>query len=98
MTVRSNGWAGVSWRDWQDYDTIRCRLHEGADPDGVAESRPLHRAARFGTPEVVRELARRVTDVDALEYGTTALWEAVLSRHHDNARALAEAGADPWRP
>ncbi|GAA2429116.1 hypothetical protein GCM10010405_09880 [Streptomyces macrosporus] len=52
----------------------------------------------FGSPEVVAELARRVADVDALEGGTTALWEAVLSKRSDNARALAAAGTDPWRP
>jgi hypothetical protein len=45
----------------------------------------------------VTELARRVADVDALECGVTALWEAVVSRKPDNARALAAAGADPWR-
>ncbi|MEV5086090.1 hypothetical protein AB0K74_48020 [Streptomyces sp. NPDC056159] len=43
------------------------------------------------------ELARRVADVDALENGVTALWEAVVSRKPDNARALAAAGANPWR-
>lgn len=47
---------------------------------------------------MVTELARRVLDVDALENGTTALWEAVWSDRPDNARALAAAGADPWRP
>ncbi|WP_327579713.1 DUF6461 domain-containing protein [Streptomyces sp. NBC_00145] len=44
------------------------------------------------------ELARRVRDVDALDDGTTALWEAVMENRPDNARALAAAGADPWRP
>ena len=59
--------------------------------------RPLHRAAVFGSSEVVAELAGRVSDVDAVENGVTALWEAVVSRKPDNARALAAAGADPWR-
>ncbi|WP_414170644.1 ankyrin repeat domain-containing protein [Streptoverticillium reticulum] len=74
------------------------RLDQGADPEGWGGGRPLHRAAAFGSPEVVAELARRVADVDALEDGVTALWEAVLSGRPDNARALATAGADPWRP
>lgn len=52
----------------------------------------------FGSPGVVAELARRVADVDAVEYGGTALWEAVLTGRTDNARALVEAGADPWLP
>ncbi|MFM9767915.1 MULTISPECIES: ankyrin repeat domain-containing protein [Streptomyces] len=76
----------------------RRRLDEGADPDSWNGSRPLHRAAVFGSPEAVAELARRVADVDALENGVTALWEAVMSRKPANAQALAAAGADPWRP
>ncbi|MFF0383008.1 hypothetical protein [Streptomyces sp. NPDC004286] len=51
----------------------------------------------FGSAEVVAELAGRVGDVDALENGVTALWEAVIARKPANARALAAAGADPLR-
>ncbi|WP_406385703.1 ankyrin repeat domain-containing protein [Streptomyces sp. NBC_01618] len=98
VTGRNDGWAGVGWEDWRDYDGIRRRLDQGADPEAWSGGRPLHRAAAFGSPAVVSELARRVADVDALDYGTTALWEAVLSDRPDNARALAAAGADPWRP
>ena len=93
-----HGWAGLGWEGWQDYDDIRRRLDQGADPEVWGGGRPLHRAAAWGSPEVVAELARRVADVDALQDGTTALWEAVLSDRHGNARALAAAGADPWRP
>ncbi|MFF7988973.1 ankyrin repeat domain-containing protein [Kitasatospora xanthocidica] len=92
------GWAGVTWDSWRDHGEIRARLDAGADPDAWEGGSPLHRAAGFGTPEVVAELARRVTDVDAPEHGTTALWEAVAQHRPDNARALAAAGADPWRP
>ncbi|MFJ6135287.1 ankyrin repeat domain-containing protein [Kitasatospora sp. NPDC092286] len=95
---QDDGWAGVGWEGWQDYEGIRRRLDRGADPEVWGGGRPLHRASVFGSPEVVAELARRVTDVDALAGGTTALWEAVLCRRPDNARALAAAGADPWRP
>ncbi|WP_269856794.1 ankyrin repeat domain-containing protein [Streptomyces sp. RPT161] len=98
MTRPNDGWAGVSWEDWQDHDGIRRRLGQGADPEAWSGGRPLHRAAAFGSPEVVAELARRVADVDALENGATALWEAVLANRPDNARALVAAGADPWRP
>jgi hypothetical protein len=97
----ANSWTGVTWDDWKDYATIRRHLDQGADPDHYGGGRPLHRAAVFGSPEVVAELARRVTDVDAVEddyYATTALWEAVMSRKPENARALVAAGADPWRP
>lgn len=97
-TGRDDGWSGVGWEGWQDYDDIRRRLDQGADPEVRGGGRPLHRAAVFGSPEVVAELARRVADVDALEHGTTALWEGVLSDRPDNARALTAAGADPWRP
>ncbi|MFF0889594.1 ankyrin repeat domain-containing protein [Streptomyces sp. NPDC003456] len=97
MAVAGNGWAGMGW-DWSDAGEIRRRLERGADPESWNGSRPLHRAAVFGSPEAVAELACRVADVDALEDGVTALWEAVLSRKAANARALAAAGADPWRP
>ncbi|WP_245727819.1 DUF6461 domain-containing protein [Streptomyces vietnamensis] len=97
MTAVDDGWTGMGW-DWTDHDDIRRRLDEGADPERWSGGRPLHRAALFGSPEVVAELAGRVTDVDALEDGVTALWEAVVSRKPENARALAAAGADPWRP
>ncbi|MGR6970713.1 ankyrin repeat domain-containing protein [Streptomyces cynarae] len=98
MAERGDGWAGLAHQDWRDVEVIRRRLDQGADPEAWGGGRPLHRAAWCGSPEVVAELARRVADVDALEYGTTALWEAVLSDRPDNARALAAAGADPWRP
>ncbi|MCQ4040865.1 ankyrin repeat domain-containing protein [Streptantibioticus rubrisoli] len=98
VAVRGDGWTGMGCEEWRDYGSIRRRLDQGADPEAWSGGRPLHRAAVFGSPDVVAELARRVADVDALENGTTALWEAVVSRRPDNARALAAAGADPWRP
>jgi hypothetical protein len=89
----------VTWEGWQDHEDVRRRLDQGADPDALpGGGRPLHRAATWGSPEVVAELARRVADVDALEDEITALWEAVVSNRPDNARALVAAGADPWRP
>ncbi|MFC8512967.1 ankyrin repeat domain-containing protein [Streptomyces sp. NPDC057257] len=93
----AGGWGGMDYRGWQDHEDVRRRLDAGADPErfGVGGSRPLHRAALFGSPEVVAELARRVVEVDALEGGTTALWDAVVAGRTDNARALAAAGADP---
>ncbi|MFF9016881.1 ankyrin repeat domain-containing protein [Streptomyces sp. NPDC014870] len=97
VTKSGRGWHGMGW-DWTDHQEIRGRLEQGADPEEWSGGRPLHRAAVFGSPEVVGELARRVADVDALENGVTALWEAVVSRKSENARALVAAGADPWRP
>ncbi|MFD9353398.1 ankyrin repeat domain-containing protein [Streptomyces sp. NPDC060031] len=97
-TGRVDGWAGIGWDGWQDHDGVRRRLDQGADPEVWGGGRPLHRAAAFGSPEVVAELAGRVADVDALDDGTTALWEAVFSDRPDNAQALITAGADPWRP
>jgi hypothetical protein len=98
VTGRHDGWAGMDWKSWQDHDDIRRRLDQGADPERWGGGRALHRAAVFGSPAVVTELAGRVADVDALDGGTTALWEAVLSGRSANAQALAAAGADPWRP
>ncbi|MFE4973935.1 ankyrin repeat domain-containing protein [Kitasatospora sp. NPDC056651] len=92
------GWAGVTWESWRDHGEIRARLDSGADPDAWGPGRPLHRAATVGSPEVVAELAGRVSDVDASDGGTTALWEAVMANRPDNARTLVAAGADPWRP
>uniref|UniRef100_A0AAU2JVV0 Ankyrin repeat domain-containing protein n=1 Tax=Streptomyces sp. NBC_00049 TaxID=2903617 RepID=A0AAU2JVV0_9ACTN len=98
VTGHDDLWAGMGWDGWEDHIGVRRRLERGADPEAWSGGRPLHRAAAFGSPEVVTELARRVADVDAPENGTTALWEAVLYDRPDNARALAAAGADPWRP
>ncbi|MFI9311036.1 ankyrin repeat domain-containing protein [Streptomyces triculaminicus] len=98
MTHQDNGWAGMGRRDWQDHEEIRRRLEQGADPDDLNGYRPLHQAVISGSPEVVAELAGRVADVDALEDGRTALWEAVMARRPESARALVAAGADPWRP
>ncbi|MET7320569.1 ankyrin repeat domain-containing protein [Streptomyces sp. NPDC005549] len=97
MKPGSDGWAGMSWK-WADVDDVRRRLDEGADPERWSGGRPLHHAAVFGSPQVVGELVGRVADVDALENGVTALWEAVVSGKPHNARVLATAGADPWRP
>ena len=98
MTSNAGGWAGMGWKGWADYDRVRQCLEQGADPEeGWGAGRPLHLAAVSGSPEVVIELARRVADVDALEDGTTALWEAVMNDRLDNAWALVKQGADPWR-
>ncbi|QMU68656.1 ankyrin repeat domain-containing protein [Streptacidiphilus sp. P02-A3a] len=99
MAGDAGGWAGLGWKGWAGYDRVLECLELGADVEnGWGAGRPLHLAAVSGSPEVVIELARRVTDVDALERGTTALWEAVTHDRLDNAWALAKQGADPWRP
>ncbi|GGP52239.1 hypothetical protein GCM10010185_25410 [Saccharothrix coeruleofusca] len=88
-------------KSWSEAADIRAVLDSGADPNAPMwgdYGRPLHIAAEHGSPEVAALLASRVTDVDAEEEGRTALWRAVHSHRPDNARVLAEAGADPWRP
>lgn len=99
VAEQGGGWGGMDYRGWLDYEGVRRRLDAGADPEawGAGGSRPLHRAVLFGSAAVVAELARRVADVDALENGSTALWDAVVAGRAENARALAAAGADPWR-
>lgn len=60
---------------------------------------PLHEAARQGLPlPVVERRLRDSPGVDVLWRGRTALWEAVMHRHHEIAKLLADAGADPWAP
>lgn len=95
--VEGGAWTGLGWEGWRDHALVRERLERGADPNAWSGGRPLHRAAEFGSPDVVAELARRVDDVDAEAEGCTALWAAVLAGRADNARVLAAAGADPWR-
>jgi hypothetical protein len=100
MVTDNNGWSGLNWNDWSDLERVRARLAAGADPNSGTRhfARPLHVAAQYGTADVVAELAGRVDDVDAEYSGRTALWSAVYANRPDNARALVEAGADPWRP
>ncbi|QFY12986.1 ankyrin repeat domain-containing protein [Nonomuraea phyllanthi] len=89
---------------WADLAQVRARLDAGADPNsgvysfGGYDGRPLHFAAEWGNPETVTELVGRVDDVDAEYDDRTALWAAVFAHRSDNARVLAAAGADPWRP
>ncbi|MEU8175161.1 ankyrin repeat domain-containing protein [Microbispora hainanensis] len=98
--AREADWSGIGWDAWKNLRLVRARLDAGADPDAADFyfGPPLHRAAEWGSPGVVAELAARVEDVDAEHEGRTALWTAVFANRQDNARILAEAGADPWRP
>ena len=58
----------------------------------------LHVAAECSPPAVVAAMAAAASDADVMSDGRSPLWLAVHSRRHDNARVLAAAGADPWRP
>jgi hypothetical protein len=84
----------MGW-DWTDAGDIRRRLDAGADPERRPGGRPLHRAALFGSPEVVAELAARVADVDALENGVTARWEAVMSEDRRTRASSPPPGPTP---
>lgn len=84
-------------RSWSDLAEVRARLAAGADPNAHQRRRPLHEAAEWGSADVVAELAGLVDDVDVEHDGRTALWVAVQADQSHNARALAAAGANPWR-
>ncbi|MCX5400470.1 ankyrin repeat domain-containing protein [Streptomyces sp. NBC_00102] len=90
----ANPWAGLTLDDWTDLAEIEGRLESGADPRHPSL---LHDAAEYGSPEVVALLAELVDDLDVTADAHTALFRAVHARRHDNARALAAAGADPWK-
>jgi len=97
--MSGGNWEGMRWEEWRDRGSVRARLDAGADPEQWSSGgRPLHQAAFAGSPEVVAEIAARVADVDVLQEGTTALWEALVYGGVGNVRALVAAGADPWLP
>jgi hypothetical protein len=100
MVDDQGGWNGFGWRSWSDLEQVRARLAAGADPDFQMryQGRPLDLAAEHGSAEVLAELAGRVSDVDGLSSGRSALWRAVYANRPDNARVLVEAGAEPSRP
>ncbi|WFE66020.1 hypothetical protein [Micromonospora sp. WMMD714] len=93
------GWDGLSLWGGGGEDEVRARLAAGADPCALLGHDPaLHVAAEHSPPAVVAAMAAAAPDVDVLSGGRSPLWLAVHSRRHDNARVLAAAGADPWRP
>jgi hypothetical protein len=102
----ATGWERFAWSDWTDLEKVRAALAEGADPNGTTDpfGPVLHAAAEWDSSEVAAELVRHGADLDAVHDGRTALWFAVMARHPDIARILAEAGADPslapsgWSP
>lgn len=60
---------------------------------GMGHRKPPHSAAERG----LRRWSTELADIDAEEQGHPALWAVVYHRCSDNARALAAAGAEPWR-
>ncbi|MEU5695925.1 ankyrin repeat domain-containing protein [Actinosynnema sp. NPDC020468] len=92
-------WPDAEWAGWEDAAELRALLDAGADAQWDAERGvpPLHVAVRYGSTEVVAELAARVPDVDVPHEGATPLWTAVFLGDTAMARALWRAGADPWR-
>jgi ankyrin repeat protein len=80
-------------------EVVMLLLERGARarPDKDQESTPLHRAASFCGPEVLRALIARGADPNAREGGggSTPLVYAALNGRLDNVRVLLAAGADP---
>lgn len=85
-----------------DLDAVR-RLIE-ADPallesPGGSERTPLHYAAAYGHPGIVRLLIEKGAPIDARDQGmATPLRLAAVANEHETARALLEAGADVGIP
>jgi hypothetical protein len=95
------GWSHLGRQGWKDVARVRALVDAAADlesPVSQYEGPPLHVAVERGSPEVVAEIAERVSDVDALYEGRTALWRAVFADRRKVVRVLVAAGADPWRP
>jgi hypothetical protein len=93
------GWEGVSlWKGGEA--AARACLAAGADPcvPLLNYTTPLHTGAEHWPADLVAAMAEAAGDVDVLFGGRTPLWLAVDSGRYDNARVLAAAGADPWRP
>lgn len=78
-------------------ETVQLLLDAGADPNATWEPiawAPLHAAAEYATPEVVRALLAHGAAIDAARTdGDTALILAALHGRIDNVVALLEAGA-----
>ncbi|MFP3965690.1 ankyrin repeat domain-containing protein [Actinomadura fulvescens] len=96
----TSDWTGIVHGDFSDLNKIRARLQAGADPLGSlwTYGSALHEAAKEGSPELVALLVAHVRDgeLDGLNDGRSALWEAVFRDRSEIARVLVEAGADPW--
>lgn len=92
-------WDGARLWGGGDAAQIRTLLAAGADPGSAYGGRTmLHTAAERGSVEVLAALVEAARELDGLADGRSALWLAVHAGRHDNARLLADAGADPWLP
>ncbi|WP_405093332.1 ankyrin repeat domain-containing protein [Micromonospora sp. NBC_01392] len=94
-------WDGVGLLRGGDVAQVRARLAAGADPLAPCWQggrTMLHETAESASPAVVAAMARAAHDLDRPADGRSALWLAVHAGRADNARVLADAGADPWLP
>lgn len=81
----------------RDAPLVELLLDAGADPRAVSrilEETPLHVAAQYDQPQIVRLLSG--ADLEARDKeGRTALWRAAGLDHAETVGVLLEMGADP---
>jgi cytohesin len=88
-----NGKTPLDWADGETADILR--KHGGKTGDWLNAGKSIHKAARAGHIEAVKQHIDAGTDVNAKdEYGMTPLYGAAASGHKEVSELLINKGAD----